>query len=185
MSLKYFLGPKGFPPIRSYERSVGLDLCAPSDITLHPHSFTTINLQISFQFEEGYYGALAARSGHASKFGVQIHPGTLDPDFSGFVRCIAFNQGREKFDIKRGEAICQLIVQKVNDVKLVRSEQRFDYDESARGMRSLGSSTQRIRKRHLQEREEGECEEEKDDAAHEITIEANNDGEMTVSCRVV
>uniref|UniRef100_A0A914X3S5 Deoxyuridine 5'-triphosphate nucleotidohydrolase n=1 Tax=Plectus sambesii TaxID=2011161 RepID=A0A914X3S5_9BILA len=84
---------------------------------------------VSVMQDEGYYGALAARSGHANKFGVQIHPGTLDPDFSGFVRCIAFNQGREKFDIKRDEAICQLIVQKVNDVKLVRSEHRFVYDE--------------------------------------------------------
>uniref|UniRef100_A0A914VT03 Deoxyuridine 5'-triphosphate nucleotidohydrolase n=1 Tax=Plectus sambesii TaxID=2011161 RepID=A0A914VT03_9BILA len=126
---------------------------------LHPHSYTTINLQISFQFEEGYYGALAARSGHASKFGVQIHPGTLDPNFTGFVSCIVFNHGNEKFEIKRGEAICQLVVHKLHNIELFETDQSFYCAAGSRGEQGLGSSTQRIRKRQLQEESEpGECE---------------------------
>ena len=83
---------------------------------------------------------------------LQVHTGLVDPDYYGPISVTVMNTGHEDFSIKRGEAICQLIVQTENDVVLFESLVPFsptNANKGERGYRGLGSSTRRVQLEQL------------------------------------
>ncbi|MEO0293119.1 MAG: dUTP diphosphatase [candidate division WOR-3 bacterium] len=112
---------EGIPlPEYQTEGSSGLDLYASEDCILPPGEFRTIPTGIALEIPSGYEGEIRARSGLASKFGIGIlnSPGTIDSDYRGEVKVILFNFGKKDFKIKKGDRIAQLIISKVEKVKL-------------------------------------------------------------------
>lgn len=94
--------------------AAGLDLRAnlDADIELAPMDRILVPTGLYIQIPDGYEGQVRPRSGLAIKHGVTVlnSPGTIDSDYRGEVKVILVNLGNEKFIVKDGERIAQLIV---------------------------------------------------------------------------
>ena len=69
--------------------------------------------------------------------GVQTGAGVIDPDYTGELKVILFNHGSEPFEIKQGDRIAQLILEKC-ETPLI--EEVDELKETKRGERGFGSS---------------------------------------------
>lgn len=86
----------------------------------------------------------APRSGLAWKNFIDVAAGVIDFDFRGEIKVILFNHGDTDFDVKKGDKICQLILEKIEiaDIKEVDS-----LDLTERGSNGFGSTGLNINKK--------------------------------------
>ena len=96
-----------------------------------------VSTSIALQLPRGTFGRIASRSGLAFNKGVVAFHGTIDEDFRGEIKILLFNFGREKYEIRKGDRICQLIVQKYEIPNVVGVE---SLESSERGVKGFGSS---------------------------------------------
>jgi len=110
-------------PLPTYARTgdAGLDLLAAEDVVLAPGERRAIATGLAVAIAEGHAGFVLPRSGRALKegLGVANAPGLIDSGYRGEVKVIVVNlDPGEKIDIKRGDKIAQLVVQKVEAAEL-------------------------------------------------------------------
>ena len=65
------LNDKAKIPTRGSKKAAGMDLYSTTDATIMPHETVKIGTGLAIQPPEGYFGAIFARSGLATKFGVR------------------------------------------------------------------------------------------------------------------
>ena len=86
----------------------------------------------------GTYGRIAPRSGLAVKNGISTGAGVVDRDYTGEVKVVLFNHSENDFEVKVGDRVAQLILEKiVEDAEVVVVE---SLEESARGAGGFGST---------------------------------------------
>lgn len=120
----------------------GLDLLARETIVLLPAGGRAlVPTGIAVAIPEGHAGFVQPRSGLALKHGVTClnTPGLIDSGYRGELKVLLINTDPvEPFEVKRGERIAQLVVQRVEHVVLVPVDD-FDYlGESERGDGGFG-----------------------------------------------
>jgi dUTP pyrophosphatase len=129
-------------PLPAYARDAdaGLDLLSSEDITLQPGERAAVPTGIAVAIPEGFAGFVHARSGRALKEGLALPnaPGLIDSGYRGELKVILVNLDRASpIDIKRGDKIAQLVVQRVESVEI---EVVDALPESERGDGGFGSS---------------------------------------------
>ena len=101
-------------PTRGSVFSAGFDLYADNnvDITIHPHETKKIGTGLALEIPDGYYGAIFARSGLATKEGLRPANcvGICDSDYRGEYIVAIHNDSNEDRIIEPKERIAQLIV---------------------------------------------------------------------------
>ncbi len=109
-------------PLSMSEGASGMDLHAAvkDEERLSPGEIKLIPTGIRVAIPPGFEGQVRPRSGLALKHGISIvnSPGTIDSDYRGTVGVILINQGREPFEIKRGDRIAQLVICPVAQAEL-------------------------------------------------------------------
>ncbi|KAJ6687262.1 DEOXYURIDINE 5'-TRIPHOSPHATE NUCLEOTIDOHYDROLASE [Salix purpurea] len=80
---------------------------------------------------------LAPRSGLAWKHSIDVGAGVIDADYRGPVGVILFNHSDLDFEVKVGDRIAQLILQKIETGNAVKVE---DLDATVRGAGGFGST---------------------------------------------
>ncbi len=107
--------------------SSGLDLFAAieKDITIEPLSWEKIPTGIALEIPKGYEGEIRPRSGLSFEHGITIlnSPGTIDADYRGEVEVILINLSKKPFVVRPGMRIAQLVIRKVEHVKVVEVEE--------------------------------------------------------------
>ena len=124
-------------PTRGSVQAAGLDLYADASVSIMPHCGNLVPTGISVVIPEGYYGRIAPRSGVSVKTGLIVNAGVIDSDYRGEIK-IVFQNPTDKFvDLKAGEKVAQLIIEKIAilDVKEVES-----LDNTERGSNGFGST---------------------------------------------
>ncbi len=128
-------------PVPGYATSgsAGMDIRAAvkDEIVIEPSNISLIPTNLSVEIPNGYEIQVRPRSGLAANHGIGIlnSPGTIDSDYRGEVKIILINLGKEKFVIKRGDRIAQLVVSKVYTANLVQAD---DLNHSKRGKGGFG-----------------------------------------------
>ncbi len=101
------------PPEYQSEQAAGADLKANlnTDIEIAPGGREIIPTGIRLEIPKGYEAQIRPRSGLAFKHGITIlnAPGTIDSDYRGEIKVILINLSQEKFTIKNGDRIAQII----------------------------------------------------------------------------
>ena len=101
-------------PDYSTLHSAGMDIRAniDEDVVLMPLARTIIKTGLFLEIPVGFEAQIRPRSGLAVNKGVTVlnSPGTIDADYRGEVCIILINLSGEKFVIKDGERICQMII---------------------------------------------------------------------------
>lgn len=127
-------------PGYAHQTDAGCDLCSRISVTLKPGERTLIPTGIKIAIPPGYAGFIQPRSGLAYKHGISIvnSPGLIDSGYRGEVSVVIINQDPNKsFKIRRGDKICQLVIQKIERAEFEVVEQ---LDKTERGKAGFGSS---------------------------------------------
>lgn len=106
---------EGLPlPAYQTEDAAGMDIVAANrdKIELLPGERCLVPAGFKMALPRGYEAQIRPRSGLAYKNGITMlnSPGTIDADYRGEVKVLAINHGAEKFCIKRGERIAQMVI---------------------------------------------------------------------------
>ena len=131
---------EGLPlPSRATAHSAGMDLVAAVEVTIAPGERKLVATGLKVAVPEGYELQLRPRSGLALKHGISLPntPATIDADYRGELQVILINFGSEPFDVKRGDRIAQMLVQRVEPVSFREVDA---LPESGRGAGGFGST---------------------------------------------
>jgi len=127
-------------PRYAHPGDAGLDLYSRIDCVLKPMERKKIPTGIKIAIPEGYAGFVQPKSGLAIKNGIGLvnSPGLIDSGYRGEVCAILINLDPvNDFHISKGDKICQLVIQKVEEVKL---EEVGNLDNTGRGEGGFGST---------------------------------------------
>ncbi|RPI18779.1 MAG: dUTP diphosphatase [Ignavibacteriae bacterium] len=129
-------------PFYATENSAGLDIASASleDIILEPLQTKLIPTNLIFEIPHGYEGQVRPRSGLAIKHNIGIinSPGTIDSDYRGELKVLLTNFGKESFTIKFGDRIAQMVISKVEHVKITESQSLSETKRASGGFGHTG-----------------------------------------------
>lgn len=131
----------GLPlPAYSHAGDAGMDLLTSVDAELPPGGRAVLPTGIAVALPAGYAGFVHPRSGLAARLGITTlnAPGTVDAGYRGEIQVNLVNHDRQRtVQLRRGDRIAQLVVQRVELVEWVETEQ---LPASARGEAGHGST---------------------------------------------
>lgn len=121
------------------EHAGGMDICAAcdEDVTIAPGEIRLIPCGFYMAVPVGYEAQVRPRSGLAIRHGLIVPnaPGTIDADYRGEVCVILGNIAREKFVVRRGMRIAQMVIAPVIRARIERVQ---TLDETKRGEGGFG-----------------------------------------------
>jgi dUTP pyrophosphatase len=131
-------------PARHHPGDAGYDLCARADARLAPAGGRAlVPTGFALAIPEGYAGFVQPRSGLALRHGVTClnTPGLIDAGYRDEISVLLVNlDPATVFDVRRGDRIAQLVIQRVQDVDW---EVVATLDETRRGVGGWGSTGRR------------------------------------------
>ncbi len=128
----------------SYETvdSAGMDLRAniETPIVLKPLERTLVPTGLFIELPSGFEAQVRPRSGMAFKHGIGVlnAPGTIDADYRGEIKVILVNLSNDSFEIKDGERVAQMVINKVEQISWENVETLSDTDRGAGGFGHTG-----------------------------------------------
>ncbi|CAG8490167.1 3668_t:CDS:2 [Ambispora gerdemannii] len=124
-------------PSRGSGGAAGYDLYSAEDTKILARGKALIKTGLAIQVPEGAYGRIAPRSSLASINSIDCGAGVIDADYRGEVKILLFNFGDQDFEVKTGDRIAQLIVERIYTPKIVRVD---ELDDTSRGSKGFGST---------------------------------------------
>lgn len=124
-------------PVRASAGAAGYDLFAAEDQIINPASRRVIKTDISIAVPPMHYGRIAPRSGLSFKNGIDIGAGVIDEDYTGPVGVLMVNNGTVQFEVKKGNRIAQLLLERVSQPEVEEVE---ELPRTARGAKGFGST---------------------------------------------
>ncbi|MCP3662622.1 MAG: hypothetical protein GY696_09035 [Gammaproteobacteria bacterium] len=124
-------------PYRATTGSAGYDLYLPADITLRPHTITTVPLGLQIQLPQHYYLQLKGRSSLEKK-GINLRGGVVDSDFRGDIAAILSNTTAEAISLSAGQKVCQGIILKYHETNFIAANK---LQPTIRSIRVFGHSS--------------------------------------------
>ena len=130
-------------PTHGSEYAAGYDLYACIDdesIFIYPHQTVKIGTGLSIEIPEGYFGAIFARSGLATKYGLRPANcvGVCDSDYRGEYIVALHNDSEDTHIVTNGERIAQLVVLPYMPVEFEEVDELSDTERGTDGFGSTG-----------------------------------------------
>ena len=126
-------------PTKGSKYSAGFDLYSPIDTVVKANDRLLIDTKIQINFPYGCYGRIAPRSGLALKYGIDVLAGVIDFDFLGNIGVILHNTSTSDYNVKKGDRIAQLIIEKIEtDIEVKEVDKLGESDRGAGGFGSTG-----------------------------------------------
>jgi dUTP pyrophosphatase len=130
-------------PVPSYAKpgDAGADLVSTSDVVIGPGERVVVGTGIAVAIPDGYAGFVHPRSGLAARVGLSVvnTPGTIDSGYRGEIRiCLINHDLREPIELRRGDRIAQLVVQRVEHAVFREVAELTDSQRGSGGYGSTG-----------------------------------------------
>lgn len=137
------LHPSAHLPTRGSEYAAGYDLyaCIDTDsITIEPHTTQKIGTGLAIAVPNGYFGAIFARSGIATKKGLRPANcvGVADSDYRGEYIVALHNDTDSPQTIENCERIAQLVIMPFLSADFVEADELNDTERGNGGFGSTG-----------------------------------------------
>ncbi|KAG8377765.1 hypothetical protein BUALT_Bualt08G0067400 [Buddleja alternifolia] len=114
-----------------------LGYCSAADTKVPARGKALIPIDLSIAIPEGTYARVAPRSGLAWKHSIDVGAGVIDADYRGPVGVILFNHSDLDFEVKVGDRIAQMIIEKIVTPEVTEVD---DLDSTVRGSGGFGST---------------------------------------------
>jgi dUTP pyrophosphatase len=113
------------------------DHCSAEDTVIPARGKGIVKTDLSIAIPHGTYARIAPRSGLAVKKFIDTGAGVVDEDYRGNVGVVLFNHSDEDFEVKQGDRVAQLILERI---MTPRVEEVESLDETTRGAGGYGST---------------------------------------------
>ena len=130
------LDNKAILPKKMHDGDAAMDLYSIENINFKEKEIKSVATGISLSIPIGYWGNIRDRSGLAFKHGLHTLAGVVDSNYRGEIKVVIINL-REEYNIKKGDRIAQLLIQKTEKIELEEVE---DLDDTKRGKSGFGNS---------------------------------------------
>lgn len=126
-------------PTQGSEYAAGYDLYSCINADILSNETVAISTGLAIEIPEGYFGAVFARSGLASKEGLRPANcvGVVDSDYRGEIKVMIHNDSKSDRQIKKNERIAQLVILPYLKIEFQECEKLSD---TQRGEGGFGSS---------------------------------------------
>jgi dUTP pyrophosphatase len=135
------VNPNAIIPTRGSDYSAGYDLyaCINSPMIITPHETVKVGTGLAIELPDGYFGAIFARSGLATKNGLRPANcvGVCDSDYRGEYIVALHNDTDKPQIINSMERIAQLIIMPYLEVEFNEVD---ELDNTKRGNGGFGST---------------------------------------------
>ena len=128
-------------PTRATAGAAGYDLSSSETCVVPARGKGVVATDLSIALPPGTYGRVAPRSGLAVKFGIDVGAGVIDQDFRGPVGVVLFNHTDKDFDVKQGDRIAQLILERIAIADVAEVDELDDTKRGSGGFGSTGVAT--------------------------------------------
>jgi len=129
-------------PTRGTDKAAGWDLYVDSEepVTIQPGEYKALNTGIAMEIPGGYFGAIYARSGLASRQGLRPPNcvGVIDSDYRGNIGVGLRNDTDIPQTIQPHERVAQIVIQPFMEVNFVEKEELSETDRGTGGFGSTG-----------------------------------------------
>ena len=130
-------------PLPSYAHpgDAGADLVTAVDVELAPGERAMVPTGLAIALPDGFAAFVHPRSGlaHRSGLGIVNAPGTVDAGYRGEIKVLLVNHDpREPIELRRGDRIAQLVVQRFEQARFVEVDVLPDSPRGAGGYGSTG-----------------------------------------------
>lgn len=137
-----FLNDRAKMPTNGSQYAAGYDLYAAIEepVTIYPGTCEKIGTGLAMEIPTGYFGAIFARSGLATKQGLRPANcvGVVDSDYRGEVIVALHNDSNEARQVQPDERIAQLVLMPYGVVE--KFEVVDDLEDTDRGAGGFGST---------------------------------------------
>ena len=137
------LSDTAITPTYGSAKAAGMDLyaCLNDKVWIAPHSTVKIGTGLSIQPPAGYFGAIFARSGIATKQGLRPANcvGVCDEDYTGEYIVAIHNDSPEGKYIYNGDRIAQLVFLPYEQANLIEVDALDETDRGSMGFGSTGT----------------------------------------------
>lgn len=125
-------------PTRGSAQAAGYDLSSSADMVIPSKARAIVPTDLRIAVPAGTYGRVAPRSGLAVKHFIDVGAGVIDADYRGPVGVVLFNFGENDFEIKTGDRIAQLVLEKIETPEVVDVAELSETQRGAGGFGSTG-----------------------------------------------
>lgn len=127
-------------PSYAHPDDAGMDLYSNQTIIIKPNERQTISTGISMAIPSGYVGLIWDKSGIAHNHGLKTMGGVIDSSYRGEIKIVVHNLSSQSYTVEKGSKIAQMLIQPVEQKKIVEVE---ELDDTSRGEKGFGSSGMR------------------------------------------
>jgi len=131
------MSDKARAPTRGSAFAAGYDLYSAHDTTIPARGKAMVDTDLAIAVPAGTYGRVAPRSGLASKHFIDTGAGVIDADYRGMVKVLLFNHGESDYQVKEGDRVAQLVIERIYTPEVVEVE---ELETSVRGAGGFGST---------------------------------------------
>lgn len=135
------LEPEAIIPTKGSNAAAGVDLYAPRALVIHPGSNGVINTGLAIEIPNGYFGAIFARSGMATRKGLRPANcvGVIDSDYRGEIIVVLHNDTDIIRPVQEGDRIAQLVILPYEKIEFSEVEELTDTERADGGFGSTGN----------------------------------------------
>ncbi len=125
-------------PSYAHPGDAGMDLFSAEDIAINSGERIVCKTGVAMQIPEGYAGLIWDKSGIAAKNGIKTMGGVIDSGYRGEIGIVMQNLSKDVYNIKKGEKIAQMLIQRVESPEIVEVEELSDTSRGDGGFGSTG-----------------------------------------------
>lgn len=135
------LDPKAVIPTKGSNAAAGVDLHAPKALVIHPNSNGVVSTGLAVEIPNGYFGAIFARSGMATRKGLRPANcvGVIDSDYRGEIKVVLHNDSDIIRPVQEGDRVAQLVILPYEPIEFDEVDELNDTDRGIGGFGSTGN----------------------------------------------
>lgn len=131
------LHPDAILPSYGHAGDSGMDLFSVEDVVIPAGERVIVRTGIALEYPEGYCTLIWDKSGMSGNSGIKVMGGVFEGVYKGEYKIILFNTSKENYSIKKGQKICQVLVQPIIYADV---EEVSELSDSSRGANGFGST---------------------------------------------
>ncbi|MES3004948.1 MAG: dUTP diphosphatase [Patescibacteria group bacterium] len=131
------LYPDSKLPAYATKGDAGMDVFALENTTVSPGEKIGIKTGVATEIPEGFVGLVWDKSGLSMKHGIKTLGGVIDSGYRGEVVVGVINLGKESYTFEKGHKVAQMLIQKVEHIEIVETE---ELSSTERGIGGFGST---------------------------------------------
>lgn len=138
-------------PKRGSSLAAGYDITSISDMVVTARSKNVVPTGWSVAIPVGCYGRMASRSGLSVKNDLEVGAGVIDSDYRGEIKVILRNHSDKDFQIKVGDRVAQLIIEKISTPEVVEVSELTETQRGDGGFGSTGIKSVDVDKKQIEQ----------------------------------